>query len=141
MSNATRIAKPVVPSQPQVNALRHRLERGIAALETALACLALPAKERVVLKSIIEAQSRRLSAQSNPPGAPKEAARGGRLSQIDQASRAEAGKRKKQLIAEREKLKKMLEAKRQAEVEAVHRKSGFTNYLRRVPGSFEGGKK
>lgn len=58
-----------------------------------------------------------------------------------QAARATTAASKKQRRAEVEKRVRMLEAKRQAEIEVVHRKSGFTNFVRRVPGSFEGGKK
>jgi hypothetical protein len=65
---------------------------------------------------------------------------------LDQAHEAQSVQvvikaNKNELHSELEKKRRMREQKRQAEINDVHRKSGFTGYVRRLHGSFEGGKK
>ena len=51
------------------------------------------------------------------------------------------GTTKKQLRTELQRRASLLEAKRKADIAEKHKKSGYTDYLVRLPGSFEGSKK
>lgn len=139
MSSNRHSPIPTRPNAANTVALRHCIERGVAALKTALACLPLTGKEQVLLERLLAAHSRTDVAVRPDPSNPKKP----RIDQAPerQAARSAAKASKKQLRAAVAKKVQMLEERRRAEIQEVHRKSGYSNYVRRLPGSFEGGKK
>lgn len=92
-------------------ALFQRVSMGVSTLKQALANLVMTPAEEVQLRQVL--------------------ARNQRLLKGLKEKRAEAA-RKAALE------KKLLKEQRQRELDEIHRKSGFTTYLRRAPGSFGG---
>ena len=136
--------KPLAASRPNPLApaiARRRLEQGIQGIRLAILNLMLSTSEKAALEDILTTSQRLLESLGKSQGAPKKAAAKVAPPPKKPKPREAPLKTKKKLAAERERRIKMLEAKRKAEIEAVHRKSGFSTFVRRVPGSFEGGKK
>ena len=118
------------------NARRKRLQKGVQALETALVTLDLSFQEEETLRLLIESSKAALQ-RLNPPSSSGES----RVKVNQPTTAASAPRTKKEVAADRARVANMLEEKRQAEIAAVHRKSGFSSFLRKLSGSFEGGKK
>lgn len=142
------------PSAQQTAVRQQRLLRGISALHVALDCLPLASAQRLLVESLINEQERLLAATTTPKQpfpkprqvVAKQAPTSAKvpkmpLSREEQQRRTVEGQLKKQKRDDRDKRVQMIEAKNRAEIEAVHRKSGYSSFIRRVPGFFEGGKK
>lgn len=145
----------------RIESRRQRLQRGISALQVAFDCLPLTGQQRVLVQSLIRDQEKLLAlVESTQPASPKS----GKtllkskpnknepkqptpkpiktpLSPEELARKTLDGQVKKQERVDRDKRVRMIEAQRRAEIEATHRKSGYTTFMLRAPGSFGGGKK
>ena len=104
--------------------LQSRLVRGIAALKTALASLPLLPTQQAFLKRVLAEQVKALRKIQAPTDRSK-------------TVRIEKARNPQARVQPQVKSRKELELER----EAVHRKSGYSSQLRRLPGSFESGKK
>ena len=156
-------SKPFKPGHGEMElaeSRRQRLQRGIAALQVALDCLPLTGQQRVLVQSLIRDQEKILALVSSTPQASpksKNTVKSKAAKQVvklpcakqsktpltpeEHARRTLEGQLKKQQQIERDKRVRMIEAQRRAEIEATHRKSGYTTFQLRAPGSFGGGKK
>jgi hypothetical protein len=115
----------------------HTLQRGIEALNIVLANAILQPSERKLLTRILKQNLivlRRLQESRLLPDLPA----------TDTQPTADKKTAEKAANAAKRALQKranMLEQKRQQQILETHKKSGFTTYLVRVGGSFEGSKK
>lgn len=132
------------PGPEQLASRKNRLIRGVAALRVALD-FPLVGKQRAIVDEIVREQERAIATLKSPARATSSKQAGPKAykqppSPEEQAHRACAGELRRQQRADLDKRLRMVEAKRQAERQETHRKSGYTDLLRRAPGSFEGGK-
>jgi len=118
---------------------RKRLRQGLSALETAIACLEITPDERVALNNVLESNLNILVQDGSSATEPQPKPRSAATSGVEDADLKPTTK--KQIAAERARIIRMYEQKAQAKRDEVHKRSGYTSYVRRLPGSFEGGKK
>lgn len=107
-------------------------------LEKAMQHLVLTEDQRRYLSDVLrenqrmwEEMKRRPAAHRSKPHRPADEKKKKKPKKVDQ----------KDLNSELKKIEAIKAAKLEAERNKIHRKSGFTSYIRRAPGSFEGSSK
>lgn len=125
-------------ANPLASVQRRELTEGLRGLELALNNLSMSSAQKGTLLEVLRANTQRLAAAGKPKGEARKAtaSTGPKKSEV---ALPKLGP--KQRAAQLRLVDKLHDEKRRTHIESTHKKSGFTTFVRRAPGSFEGGKK